>query len=156
MPTLTYIGMPAHHGALAAKPGGQKDEGVPATAKMVEKIPTTALLPRLGSGPLRDISNTTRQLSNVSYLVKVSEKWAAGKGKHQTNDCQAAIRLCLANSLRSTDIAQHVSVKYKNLGSEVQAREYQRVKDLVVRMERKLWLAQLSRFNSDKEAGFYI
>lgn len=155
MPTLTYIGTPARQGALAAKQGGQKDE-VPATTKMTEKIPATALLPRIGSGPLKDISNTPGQLSNVAYLVKVSEKWTAGKGKHQTNECQAAIRLCLANSLRSTDVAQHDSVKYKHLGLEVQAREYQRVKELVVRIERKLWLAKLSRFNSNKEAGFYI
>ncbi len=156
MPTLTYVGTPAHHGALAAKQGGQKDGGAQATTKMGKKIPATALLPRLGSGPLKDISNNSMQLSNIAYLVKVSEKWTAGRGKHQSNDCQAAIRLCLTNGLRSTDIARHVSAKYKRFGLEFEAREYQRVKGLVVRIERKLWLAQLSRFNSDKEAGFYI
>jgi len=156
MPTLTYTGTPARHEARAAKRGGQKD-GVPATTKMAERIPTTALLPRIGSGPLKDISNTTSgQLSNIAYLVKVSEKWTAGKGMRQSNDCQAAIRLCLANKLRKTDVAQHVSAKYKHLGFEAQAREYQRVKDSVDRIEKKLWLAKLSRFNPNKEAGFYI
>lgn len=156
MPTLTYIGTPAHHGALAAKQGGQKYEGASSTTKMGAKIPATALLPRLGSGPLKDISNNSTQLSNVEFLVKVSEKWTAGRGKHQSHACQAAIRLCLTNGLRSTDIAQHVSAKYKRFGLEFEAREYQRVKGLVVRIERRLWLAQLSRFNSDKEAGFCI
>jgi len=159
MPTLTYVGTPARHGALAVKQGGQKGEGVSAMAKMVlevERIPTTALLPRIGSGPMKDISNTSRQFSNIAFLVKVSEKWTAGKGKHQTNECQAAIRLCLANGLSNTDIAHHVSAKYKYLGLEVQAREFQRVQDSVDRMKRKVWLTQLSRFNSNKEAGFFV
>lgn len=75
---------------------------------LVESIPTTALLPRIGSGPLQDISNSSRHMSNVAYLLKVSEKWTAGKGKRQTNQCQAAIRLCLMNGLqcKSLDMFQ--------------------------------------------------
>ena len=155
MPTLTYIGTPA---PLAVKYGGQKGEGVSAIAKMVEaeRIPTTALLPRIGSGPLKDISNTSRQLSNIVFLVKVAEKWKTGKGKRQTNECQAAIRLCLVNGFSSTDIAHHVSAKYKHLGLEVQAREFQRVQDSVDRIQRKVWLARLSKFNSNKDAGFFV
>ena len=85
MPTLAYVGTPARSGALAAKQGCQKGKGAPAMAKMVERIPTTALLPRIGSGPLKDVSNSSRQLSNIAYLVKVSDKWTAGKGKRQSN-----------------------------------------------------------------------
>mmetsp|Transcript_24865 Transcript_24865/g.37676 ORF Transcript_24865/g.37676 Transcript_24865/m.37676 type:complete len:154 (-) Transcript_24865:31-492(-) len=153
MPTLAYVGTPARDGALAAKRGGQKDKGAPA---MVERIPTTALLPRIGSGPLKDVSNSSRQLSNIAYLMKVSDKWTAGKGKHQSNECKTAIRLCLVNGFRSTDIAHHVAVKFKHFGFEVQTREFQRVQDTVDRIERKLWLTQLSRFNSNKEAAFFI
>ena len=158
MPTLTFIGTPAFHGALAVKHAGRKGEGVSAIAKMVEaeRIPTTALLPRIGSGPLKDISNTSRQLSNIALLVKVAEKWKAGEGKRQTNECQAVIRLCLVNGFSSTDIAHHVSAKYKHLGLEVQAREFQRVQDSVDRIQRKVWIARLSKFNSNKDAGFFV
>mmetsp|Transcript_10427 Transcript_10427/g.13282 ORF Transcript_10427/g.13282 Transcript_10427/m.13282 type:complete len:157 (+) Transcript_10427:275-745(+) len=156
MPTLAYVGTPARDGALAVKQGGQKGKGAPAMAKMVERIPTTALLPRIGSGPLKDVSNSSRQLSNISYLVKVSDKWTAGKGKRQSNECKTAIHLSLVNGFRSTDIAHHVAARFKHLGFEVQAREFQRVQDTVDRIERKLWLTQLSRFNSNKEAAFFI
>eukprot|EP00984_Skeletonema_dohrnii_P027885 scaffold17596_cov104-Skeletonema_dohrnii-CCMP3373.AAC.2 len=153
MPTLAYVGTPARDGALAAKRGGQKDKGAPA---IVERIPTTALLPRIGSGPLKDVSNSSRQLSNIAYLMKVSDKWTAGKGKHQSNECKAAIHLCLINGFRSTDIAHHVAARFKHFGFEVQAGAYVRAQSSADRIERKLWLTKLSRFNSNKEAAFFI
>jgi hypothetical protein len=71
-----------------------------------------------------------------------------GKETDQSmNQCQAAIRLCLMNGLRNTEIARHVSAKYKHLGLKVQAREYQRAHDSVDRVKKKVWLAHLSRFN---------
>jgi hypothetical protein len=85
MPTFAYVGTPIRPGAVAAKQGAQEGKAVSAMAKMVESIPTTALLPRIGSGPLQDISNSSRHMSNVAYLLKASEKWTAGKGKRQTN-----------------------------------------------------------------------
>ncbi|KAL7430488.1 hypothetical protein ACHAXM_002231 [Skeletonema potamos] len=151
MPTFAYVGTPVRPGAVKAKQEAQEGNGLSVMAKVVEIIPTTALLPSIGSGPLQDVSNSSLHLS-----MKVSEKWTAGKGKRQTSQCQAAIRLCLLNGLRNTEIAQRVSAKYKHLGLDFQAREYQRAHDLVDRVKKKLWLAHSSRFNSNKEAGFFV
>ena len=56
MPTFAYVGTPVCPGSAATKQGAQEGKGVYAVAKMVECTPNTALLPRIGCGPLKDMS----------------------------------------------------------------------------------------------------
>lgn len=152
MPTLSYIGTPVKQGLNGP------NEVVSTMAKMVtvDNIPATALLPRIGGGgPLKDISNS-KQVNINNCLQKVSELWTAGKGKHQTKQCQVVIRLCLQKGYRTSDIAKQVALKYEHLGYDFAKREYGRASDSVYKIKKKLWVAHLSKFNSNSEDGFYI
>lgn len=152
MPTLSYIGTPV------SKQGFTGPYEVSTMAKMVtvDNIPATALLPRIGGGgPLKDISNSKQVIIN-NCLQKVPELWTAGKGRHQTKKCEAVVRLCLQKGYKSSDIAEKVALKYVHLGHDFTKREYWRATEYVDRIKKKLWVAHISKFNSNSEDGFYI
>lgn len=89
-------------------------------------------------GPLQDVSNTkvpttdSKTSDGKTVLLKqVSSQWTKGKGRPQTSECLAAIRICLDNGIYPDDIAKYVTNGFE---TDVKAIELKRARDCAKRI----------------------
>lgn len=93
-------------------------------------------------GPLQDVSNTKMPTTDAmaikgktKLLKQVSSQWTKGKGRPQTSQCLAAIRICLDNDIHPDDIAEYVTNGFE---TDVKVMELKRARECAKRIARRL------------------